>query len=73
MGYNDEQEKIKQAEDWIMGEPVGSEHWNAAWDHIRYLLGMEPRFPYGVPDITIKAQAVANKGILAERYIDHEL
>jgi hypothetical protein len=60
-------DKLRQAEDWIMTAPVGSEHWKAAWEHIRYLLGMEPLRPVFSEETRTSAQAIADKGILNGR------
>jgi hypothetical protein len=34
MGLNDELEKIRQAEAWLLKEPPGSQLYNAAKDHL---------------------------------------
>ena len=71
MGYNDEQEKLKQAEAWIMTAVIGSEHWDAAWDHIRFLLGCETQKPVPAPspELVSRCQEIANNGILREEWL----
>lgn len=56
-------DKLRQAEEWIATAPIGGEHWKAAWDHVRFLLGMEERYPVTSPDLRDKAQVIANKGL----------
>jgi hypothetical protein len=66
----DDQDKLRQAEEWIMTAKVGSEQWKAAWEHVRYLLGMEPRIPSPAPSpsLVAKSQDIAN--IAIKRYLD---
>jgi hypothetical protein len=67
----DAPDKLRQAEEWIMTAPVGSEHWKAAWDYIRFLLGCEPDIPSPAPSANLRArcQEIANNGILREEWL----
>lgn len=34
MGLNDEQEKLRQAEQWLWDCEIGSHQFDAAWEHV---------------------------------------
>lgn len=36
MGLNDEMEKLRQAEEWLVTQPVDSEYSHAAIDHLAH-------------------------------------
>jgi hypothetical protein len=39
MGLNDEREKLRQAEQWMIDCDVNSHHFLAAWEHLTWIYG----------------------------------
>jgi hypothetical protein len=37
MGLNDEREKLRQAKQWLTEYPAGSEHFDAAREHVLFI------------------------------------
>jgi hypothetical protein len=60
VGLNDDQEKLRQAEVWLLTKPATSDQWLAAWEHVSWILTYT-----GQPELRDQAQKIADK-VLSE-------
>lgn len=60
MGLNDDQEKLRQAEHWLLTEAATSDQWLAAWEHVAWVLTYTRK-----PELRDQAQKIADK-VLSE-------
>lgn len=60
MGLNDEGEKLRQAREWLATRRPGSQEWEAAWEHVKWVLRETPD-----PGIRAQAQVIADQVIMA--------
>lgn len=56
MGLNDETEKLRTAREWLFTRRPGSQDWEAAWEHVRWVLWNTP-----YAGLRTEAQAIADK------------